>query len=716
MKKIVLFSVVFLLISMVGVSGGDFHKKHYELQQEINDDYDIVYEYNFDKPDIEKKGEFDIVQIEGLLNMMEPGEPNLPVKGVDLLLPKGEEIKNIEIVVGEKIKLGENFLIEPKQKQYPLSFDGEFEFVGPNKKIYNSKKEFPGKLFDNGETHYLSGHSIGVMNLYPVQYVPASGELFYYKSITVKINTEKGEKSQNAIKFFRENAITKINKLVDNPMGDEIYVYSKESGDEYDILLITNEALLPYFSEYVEFKDSTGFLVKTITIEEIYSEYMGDDEQEKIRNCIIDYYIEHGISYVILGGDSVPNNPSQDIIPHRGFYVNLWGSYIEYDIPADMYYACLDGTWNDDGDDKWGEPSEDDLYCEVGIGRLAVDSSDEIQDFVNKLILYQNNPVVEDIEKALMVGEKLWDDPYPQGTYAGPYKDEVAEGSSNYGYTTEGISDNFEVDTLYEIDYIWPASVIFDYFNNGGINLLNHLGHSSTNYNMKMYSSQVNTANFQNDGITRGFVIGYSQGCYAGSFDNRNSGGSYSGDDCFAEKITTLETGEVAFIANSRYGWGSIGSTNGASQYFDRQFFDAIFGEDITIIGDVNGDSKEDNIAYINGEDVIRWCAYELNLFGDPTMDIWTEQPVEINVDYPEYVGIGEDMISFYIYDASDVRISIMQNGEVIGNAMMRTGETSHPIVVDVDLFSPIMDDNPLNVSIIGHNKIRHLGDILISC
>ena len=30
MKKIVLFSVVFLLISVVGVSGGDFHKKYYD--------------------------------------------------------------------------------------------------------------------------------------------------------------------------------------------------------------------------------------------------------------------------------------------------------------------------------------------------------------------------------------------------------------------------------------------------------------------------------------------------------------------------------------------------------------------------------------------------------------------------------------------------------------------------------------------------------------
>ncbi len=80
---------------------------------------------------------------------------------------------------------------------------------------------------------------------------------------------------------------------------------------------------------------------------------------------------------------------------------------------------------------------------------------------------------------------------------------------------------------------------------------------------MKMYTSDVNTTNFKNNGVTRGYVIGYSQGCYNGSFDNRGSSGYYSNGDCFAEQITTLQTGMVAAIANSRYGWYSPNSTNG---------------------------------------------------------------------------------------------------------------------------------------------------------
>ena len=30
-------------------------------------------------------------------------------------------------------------------------------------------------------------------------------------------------------------------------------------------------------------------------------------------------------------------------------------------LPADMYYACLDSTLNDDGNDRCGEVGEDDI-------------------------------------------------------------------------------------------------------------------------------------------------------------------------------------------------------------------------------------------------------------------------------------------------------------------------------------------------------------------
>ena len=177
--------------------------------------------------------------------------------------------------------------------------------------------------------------------------------------------------------------------------------------------------------------------------------------------------------------------------------------------------------------------------------------------------------------------------------------DELIGTVSANGYTTTGISDNFTINTLYEQNSNWGANNIYNQFNNIGVNQLHHLGHSNTDYNMHLYNYNVTTNNFTNNGVTRGYPIGYSQGCYAGAFDNRSTNaGSYM-SDCIAEQLTVIETAEAAFIANSRYGWGMQGSTNGASQFFHRQYVDAIFNEGITTMGGANSDSKEDNSANI---------------------------------------------------------------------------------------------------------------------
>ncbi|OQX77140.1 MAG: hypothetical protein B6D61_07640, partial [Bacteroidetes bacterium 4484_249] len=193
-------------------------------------------------------------------------------------------------------------------------------------------------------------------------------------------------------------------------------------------------------------------------------------------------------------------------------------------------------------------------------------------------------------------------------------------------------------------------------------------------------------------------------------FDNRGDGGGYSSSDCFAENITTLETAEVANIGNSRYGWGQHNSTDGASQYFDRQFYDAIFGENITFIGDANADSKEDNVAFISShEGAIRWCFYELNLFGDPTMDIWTAIPTDISATYPLAVPIGSSQITFQT-DAPFARVGVLQNGEIIGRAIADASG-----LAIVDLFDPVITPDILSISIIAHNRNRYQGNIIIT-
>ena len=101
-----------------------------------------------------------------------------------------------------------------------------------------------------------------------------------------------------------------------------------------DLLLISNETLINDFDEYVSYKESCGYAVATITIEDIYSNYSGTDNPEKVRNCIIDYYENEGIDYVIMGGDTDGQVPSNAIVPHRGFAV-----LDDTRLPAEMYFS-----------------------------------------------------------------------------------------------------------------------------------------------------------------------------------------------------------------------------------------------------------------------------------------------------------------------------------------------------------------------------------------
>jgi hypothetical protein len=667
-----------------------------------------TYTYHFDEAEMIMENGFTDITIKNCYNFGDEGTPSIPYFGTNILLPQNHEIKSINIVSADYSESVFDIVLKPEGRQVPLSQkDDKYQAPVPNEKIYTSSEKYPKNEIENMRTHFLSGHGIASFLISAVQYFPAQKEVKFLKKIIIEIETQPTKRTVSAANFLKKSIATnnRISKIVDNPEKLDDYDYSTiKTNNLVDILLITNNELLPAFAEYISFKESTGFIVETITTEDIYSTYTGQDEQEKIRNCVIDFYTNKSLSYVILGGDGDSNYPADNIIPQRGFYTNAYGTD-ETNIPADMYYACLDGTWNDDGDGKWGEDGEDDLYAEIGIGRICVDDATEIANFTHKLIMYQNNPVIEDIEKTLMIGELLWNEP----TWGGTYKNEVAEGSSNHGYTTVGVSDNFSIEKLYEMEYNWSISDVFNQFNNVGINLRNHLGHSDVNYNMKMYNSSLTTDNFTNDGITRGFVIGYSQGCYNGSFDNRGVGGGYNSEDCFSERITTMETADVACIGNSRYGWGQHSSTDGASQYFDRQFFDAIFGENLTTIGDANSDSKEDNVSFINSHDgAMRWCTYEINLFGDPTMDIWTAIPDDFVATYPASIPIGSIEVAFQT-GVPNARIALSRNEILIGRAVADDlGNAT------LEFFEPVINPEVIDVSIIGHNKNRHMGEIIV--
>lgn len=657
------------------------------------------YTYKFDKPILKTEKGFTEILYKNCHLLGDEGFPLLPQFGADVLIPKNQVIANIKILSTKYLYTKDNIVLRPGVKPIPISLmsqNDEFR-LSQNQDVYTSAKPYPENNLSKFSTNYLCGHSIGSFAICPIVYIPANNQVKFIKEITIEIQTKTLKTKDSFLKTspYIEN---RIRKIVDNPEILKTYSYSQTKNiDDVDILLITNSVLQPAFESYIAYKTSVGFIVETVLVDYINTNYTGQDLQEKIRNCINDYYQNNNLESVILGGDADPANTGENIIPKRDLYA------VDDQLASDMYYAGLDGSWNDDGDDRWGESGEADLYAEVSIGRICADKISEVQNATNKLFMYQSAPVVADIAKNLMLGEEL-----NSYTFGGTYKDEIADGgSSANGYTTVGIPAYFTVHKLYEQVANYNKTDIFDEFNTEGINLLNHLGHSNVTYNMKMYNSDITTANFTNDGVSRGYVIGYSQGCYNGSFDNRNTSGSYGGEDSFAENITTLETAEVACIANSRYGWYSPGGTNSSSQYYDREFFDAIFDQNISEIGDVNRASKEKDITMIQNDDYMRWTAYETNLFGDPTMNIWTQTPSDITATYPENVPFGTSQISVET-DTPFARISLMQNDTLIGRGVADNNGN-----LTVNLFITISEIDPINISIIGHNKNR-LQDIIL--
>jgi hypothetical protein len=663
---------------------------------------DLTLTINFEKPVITQDSDgFSEITFSNCFPMGEEGNPLMPLYGADVLLPQDQDLLDVEIVSVSYSDIMSGVKVKPAVRQFPISKGAPEGYRAiPNSSVYQSDNAYPSKIVDNINTGYLSGHSIGSFSVCPVIFYPADEKVRFITSITLKVHTV-ATKTTGAIEMLKTSQVItdRINRIVENPADLKNYSYpAKKDGDDVDILLITKNSMIPQFADYVSFKSSTGYITEVVSTETIFSQYSGQDNQDKIRNCIKDYYLNHNLGYVILGGDADPNNTNDRIIPHRGLF-----AVDDNDIASDMYYCCLDGNWNNDGDNKWGEPGEYDLYAEVGIGRICVDNATEIANFTNKLKLYQNAPVVADIMKSLMVGEELNNNP---PTYGDTYKEEIVNGTSMSGFTTVGIPANYQISKLYDTQGGWNMNNVFQQFNSTGVNLLNHLGHSNVTYNMRMETSNLNTTNFTNNGITRGFVIGYSQGCYNGSFDNRDDGGNYGSTDCFAEKFTTISTGEVASIANSRYGWYAPGATNSSSQFHDRQFFDAIFGEGISNIGLVNADAKEDNAAFFSNDSYMRWVVYETNLFGDPSMDIWTNIPSDIVATYPPSIPVGSSIFSIQT-NTPYARIGLTQNGVLIGRDFTdASGNAS------LQLFAPVINTEPIQVSIIAHNKNRHIGNV----
>ena len=157
---------------------------------------------------------------------------------------------------------------------------------------------------------------------------------------------------------------------------------------QVDHVTVTSSELATEFWRLAAMRQHEGMRARVVTLGWILANVpAGVDDAETVRHFVQAAHDEWGVQFVLLGGD-------ETVVPvryvHSTFYP--YGGFT--DIPADLYYGSLEGDWNADGDDLWGEPysSESDpgdavdLVPEVSVGRAPVSDAGEAARFVDGTI------------------------------------------------------------------------------------------------------------------------------------------------------------------------------------------------------------------------------------------------------------------------------------------------------------------------------------------
>jgi len=594
----------------------------------------------------------------------ESGFPELPHIAKILAIPDQAGV-SVEVIETGNVQTFNNIYLPPARLSW---FEGQAEsFYLENIEAYNSNDIYPKEFVKIDSPSVFRDFRIGRVSIFPIRYVPAKKELQVVSSITIRINYD----SDDVV-----NPKTTARKAISSSFGklyrSFIFNYQNVLDNLYDgnergrevMLCIMPDEFSESFQEYADWNRQSGTDIHVTKFSDIGANATDPDI---IKDHITDAYHnwEYPPTYVLIVGDN-------GIFPKK--IVNY-----DYSFPNEDYFVEIDG---------------DDHFPELMIGRFTNENDYGMQVMIKKFISYEKTPYTGDTDwfmKAICCSNNAYESQVQTKRFVANL---LLEGNFTSVDTLMSDGTQWGGDCTMELDDVLNAI-------NDGRSYLNYRGEGWSNgWNANCYGFHKSDVSGLDNGEQYTFVT--SIGCGVAMFTS-------GGGNCFGEEWVELGSleddpkgGSCAFV-------GPTSNTHTTyNNKIDKGIYMGMFQEGMDTPGQALLRGKF-YMYEVFGTD--SWVEYHYRVFcilGDPSIHIWKDIPLEVNVDHPSSIPVWNNQVECTITFASTGLPVVNAQLCITGNEVFATDFSDSQGKVFID-FTLEMEET-LSVTVRGGNVYPYQG------
>lgn len=471
------------------------------------------------------EGDFKSVQIPGCEVSTIAGTPALPYRKLLLPIPAGASIYSIDSrVVQSETFYGLRIVPSPRPLAIfdsgpidrSLYFDDEVYSVDE----YTRTQSIEYDLVRRGNHNGL------LLSVFPLKYNPSgkTGELALRTEIEVSFDRD----------FSPDEVVFQTSG------------HALAGAGNYTV--IAPESFIASLSSFVAWKTTLGFDVFVESLEDICEQFPTGDGPTRVRDFIKASYIENSTDYILLVGDA-------DVVPVREVVDPAAGPGLDNGTePTDLYYECLDGTWDANGNGLYGELDDEvDLMPELMVGRIPVKTPEQARSVLAQIIRYEQNPEPGDWFNDFMI---IANDCFGIGD--GPV---MTEALLNQRYLYDSFFDVFR---FYSTDNSLTTENVVSRINSG-VSIIDFFDHGAYDqWSGALWTSDV-------EGLTNGnrTMLAFAMACETAAFDVE------SVDPTISEAFFRNPNGGAhTYIGATRVAWAGYDCFDGFHNAFWASFFE----------------------------------------------------------------------------------------------------------------------------------------------